>query len=358
MYKRIIVKVGTKVLTDKHNELDHTVVKSLVEQIVAIRQKGCEVVLVSSGAMGAGRALLKKDAAPETTADKQVFAAVGQVALMNAYNTYLKKHKVELAQVLVTKEDFRDKTHYQNMETCFTNLLQKGVLPIVNENDVVAVKELLFTDNDELTSLIALQLDVDAVYILTSVDGVIAGDIDDPQATVLSKIDADTIGSIEKFITLDRSSMGRGGMLTKFAMARKLMSAGIAVHFLNGKKKKGILAALAGEAIGTKFVASKKVSARKRKLAHGDSLARGEISINARLAEKLRGDKTARSILPIGIISAKGDFEKGDLITIVSHAGTTLGCGITKFDKASVQDLIGKHGGRAIVHYDDLFLLS
>ena len=139
MYKRIIVKVGTKVLTDKHNELDHTVVKSLVEQIVAIRQKGCEVVLVSSGAMGAGRALLKKDAAPETTADKQVFAAVGQVALMNAYNTYLKKHKVELAQVLVTKEDFRDKSHYQNMETCFTNLLQKGVLPIVNENDVVAV---------------------------------------------------------------------------------------------------------------------------------------------------------------------------------------------------------------------------
>lgn len=358
MFKRVIIKVGTKVLTNEAGELDHSVIKSLIDQIVAIQQKGCEVVLVSSGAVGSGRAILKKGSEKETIADKQVYAAVGQIALMNVYAKYLKKYNVQSAQILVTKEDFRDRIHYQNMETCFLNILKGKVLPIVNENDVVAIKELLFTDNDELTSLVALQLDADAVIILTSVDGVIAGDIKDPSAKVIPEITIEELRSVEKFVTVDKSSMGRGGMLTKFAMARKMMSAGITVYFLNGKRKNGILDIFKEKSVGTHFVADKKVSSRKRRLAHGDSLARGRIIINSELEEQILTDKKVRSILPVGIVSAEGDFKIGDLISIVSQKGRTIGCGIAKADADTVSSLSGTKGARPVIHYDDLFILN
>lgn len=358
MFKRIIIKVGTKVLTNKTGELDHSVIKRLVEQIVDIQKSGCEVVLVSSGAVGSGRAIMKNGSKVETMAEKQVYAAVGQIALMNLYAKYLKKYGVQSAQILVTKEDFRDRIHYENMETCFLNILKSKVLPIVNENDVVAIKELLFTDNDELTSLVALQLDADAVFMLTSVDGVIAGDINGANSSVLSDVTIDELRSVEKFVTLDKSNMGRGGMLTKFAMARKMMSAGITVYLLNGKKGKGILDILNGKKMGTHFIADKKVSSRKRRLAHGDSLARGKIIINKLLEEQILSDKKARSILPVGVVSATGDFKVGDVISIVNQKGRTLGCGITKYDAATVISMVGVKKGRPVIHYDDLFILN
>jgi glutamate 5-kinase len=356
MYKRIIIKVGTKVLTTKEGKLDLTSIKHIVEQIIAIRKKGIEVVLVSSGAVGSGRSLMKLTGKEETIADKQVYAAVGQVALMNTYAEYLKKYNIQSAQILVTKEDFRDRVHYQNMETCFLNVLRDDVLPIVNENDVVAVKELLFTDNDELTSLVALQLNADAVFILTSVDGVIAGDFNDPKATVISQISIEDIRSAEKFITKDKSDGGRGGMLTKFFMARKMISAGINVYMLNGKKKNGILDILDGKEIGTRFIPHKKISSRKRRLAHGDSLARGTIVINKCLEDQITEGSKVMSILPVGVISAKGEFKKGDIVKIVTQKGRVIGCGVSKNDTDSINKVAGTKNGKAVIHYDDLFI--
>jgi glutamate 5-kinase len=356
MHKRVIIKVGTKVLTDKAGNLDQGVIKNIVDQIIAIRNKSYEVILVSSGAVGSGRALLKSGNKEETIADKQVFAAVGQVALMNTYAQYLKKYNIQSAQILVTKEDFRDRVHYQNMETCFLNVLRDNVLPIVNENDVVAVKELIFTDNDELTSLIALQLDAEAVFILTSVNGVIAGDISDPKSEVISEIKIDELRSAEKHITTDKSSMGRGGMLTKFAMARKMISAGITVYILNGKKKNGMVEILNGKQIGTKFVPNKKISSRKRRLAHGDSLARGSIVINKCVEDIISSNDRVMSILPIGVVSTAGDFRKGDIIKVVTEKGKVVGCGIARSDEVSIKSTLGRKGGRAIIHYDDLFI--
>jgi len=356
MYKRIIIKIGTKVLTDKNGKLDRNVIKHIVEQIVAVRNKGTEVVLVTSGAVGSGRALLKTKDKEETIADKQVYAAVGQVALMNTYAEYLGKHGIQSAQVLVTKEDFRDRVHYQNMETCFLNILRGNVLPIVNENDVVAIKELIFTDNDELTSLVALQLDADAVFILTSVDGVIAGDLDDPKAKVISEIKLDDLRMAEKFVTNQKSVGGRGGMHTKFAMARKMISAGITVYMLNGKNKNGITDILNGKEVGTKFTPNKKISSRKRKIAHGDSLARGSIVINKCLEDQLAEEKRVMSILPVGIVSAIGEFKKGDIVKITTERGKVIGCGISKSDMEIVNQSLGAKGGRAVIHYDDLFV--
>jgi len=356
MYKRIVIKVGTKVLTDSNGGLDRTVIKHLVDQIASVRAQGCEVVLVTSGAVGSGRALMAERSRAETLADKQVYAAVGQVALMNTYAEYLAEHGLLSAQILVTKEDFRDRTHYRNMEICFHNVLREKVIPIVNENDVVAVKELIFTDNDELAGLVALQLDADAVVILTSVDGVIAGNVNDPHAQVIARIGLDDIRKAEQYVTTERSSGGRGGMRTKFAMARKLMSAGITVHFQNGRRKNGIVDALDGTLVGTTFVPDKKVSSRKRRIAHGDSLAEGAIVLNACAIEQLTQGGRVMSILPVGVVRAEGSFKKGDLVTVATERGRVVGCGIVRADADSVNRTAGVRKGRAVVHYDDLFI--
>ena len=370
MNKRIVVKVGTKVLTAENGQLDLNSIEHIVDQIAAIRRRGYEVLLVTSGAVGSGRALMKKQAGvggkEETMADKQVFAAVGQVALMNTYAGYLKKHGIQSAQILVTKEDFRDRVHYRNMETCFLNVLRGDVLPIVNENDVVAVKELIFTDNDELAGLVALELDADEVIILTSVEGVMAGDPKDPNARVISEINVGDLRAAEKFVTADKTSSGRGGMLTKFAVARKLMSAGITVHMANGKRKNVIVDILDGKSVGgktvdgksvgTRFVPQKEVTSRKRHLAHGDSLARGSITINKCLEERIFSHERAMSILPVGIVAASGEFKKGDIIKVVGDKGKVIGCGIARADMEAVARMAGVKGGRAVIHYDDLFV--
>jgi len=356
MYKRIVIKVGTKVLTKEDGTLDYAVFENIVDQIIAVRTKGCEVVLVSSGAVGSGRALLRQDGRKETPADKQVYAAVGQVALMNTYAAYLAKYGVQSAQILVTKEDFRDRVHYQNMETCLLNVLRDNVLPIVNENDVVAVKELIFTDNDELTSLVALQLNADAVFILTSVDGLVAGDVDDPHVQVIQELKLEDIRSVEKYITGATSRGGRGGMRTKLAMARKMMSAGITVFMLNGKKQNGIADIFEGKSHGTRFLPHTKISSRKRRIAHGDSLARGSITVNQGLEEKIFRDRKVVSVLPVGIIAAEGDFKKGDIVSIKNQHGRVIGCGISRGDRETVQQSIIMKGGKAVIHYDDLFI--
>src|SRR3989338_7093667 len=239
MYKRIIVKIGTGVISRQDGKLDSEVLKELVDQVAELRKKRVEVIIVTSGAVGTGRSLLKLDGA-NSVVEKQVFAAVGQVKLMSMYAEYFGKHGFVCAQVLATKEDFRDKEHYQNMRNCMLNLLQDNVVPVVNENDVVAVAELVFTDNDELAGLIAEQLDVDAVITLTSVEGVFEGDPKDKNAEVISEIDSAGVASYEKYILPDKSDFGRGGMLTKFAVAKKLGEKGIATHIANGRKR-GVL---------------------------------------------------------------------------------------------------------------------
>jgi glutamate 5-kinase len=242
------------------------------------------------------------------------------------------------------------------MEACFFNVLRKKLVPIVNENDVVSVKELIFTDNDELTSLVALQLNADAVFILTSVEGVIAGEINDPNAKIISEIGIEDLRDAEKFVTNDKSSGGRGGMVTKFAVARKMISAGITVFMLNGKTPNGILSIFQGKQLGTKFSPVRRISSHKRRIAHGDTLARGTIVVNRCVEDKIFTSKIAMSLLPVGIIAAQGEFIKGDIVRIKTESGRTIGCGISKADAESVNKTAGTRGGRVVIHYDDLFV--
>ena len=356
MYKRIVIKVGTKVLTKSNGQLDHAVLSHLVEQIVALMQKGVEVVLVTSGAVGAGRSIVPTSNKKESIADRQVFAAIGQAELIHLYGQLLKGYKIFCAQVLVTKEDFRDKQHYFNMRNCFTNLLRDKVLPIVNENDVTAIQELVFTDNDELAGLVAAQLGVDAAFVLTSVDGVLDGNPKDSTSMVIRKIDLFNIKSLEKYISPERTEFGRGGMLTKFTMARKLASSGIAVHIANGKTRNIIVDLANGISLGTKFLPQKKVSSVKRRIAYSDGLTKGAVIINKCAEGLLISKEKIISLLPIGITKTEGVFEKGEIVDIKNEMGRKIGYGIAQMNNGSIDKVKGLRRGKAVIHYDFMFV--
>ncbi len=356
MYKRIIIKVGTKVLSKNNGHLDTATLEHLVGEICTLKKQGIEVVLVTSGAVGAGRSVCGKSISKETVADRQMFAAVGQVKLMERYALLFEKRGYRSAQVLVTKEDFRDRNHYHNMRQCFCNLLREEIVPIVNENDVVAIKELVFTDNDELAGLVAAQLEASAVIILTSVDGVLLGDVGDPATKPIPLINLKNSTAMQRHVTREKTPVGRGGMVNKFAVAKKLMSSGIWVHIANGKKQHVLGAIMSGAREGTVFVPSKKTSGIKRRLAYAEGLTAGAIVVNKHAEELLLARDRVMSILPVGVTRVEGFFKKGDVIEIRGINHKRIGFGVSTLDSEEVASRTGTKGGKAVVHYDYLFL--
>lgn len=356
MYKRVVVKIGTKVLSKSDGRIDGSVVKNLVGQIANIRKNGAEVVLITSGAVGSGRGLLKPVSKSETVADKQVFAAVGQVKLMEIYSRLFGEKGYLCAQVLVTKEDFRDRDHYQNMRNCFLNLLRDGIMPIVNENDVVAIKELVFTDNDELAGLVASQLETDAVIILTSVNGVLDGDPSDPLSKLIPQIDSKNIASVQKNISRGKTDVGRGGMMTKLSVAKKLISSGIAVHIAHGREANVLENILKGKSVGTKFVPARKTSGVKRRLAYSEGLTMGVLAVNKCAGDMLVAKDHAMSLLPVGVTKVEGDFHKGDVVEIRDVKHRKIGFGVSAYDSDKIKTMLGKKGSKPIVHYDYMFI--
>ena len=223
--KRVIVKVGTNVITKENGLLNQSVMQGLVGQITGLKKKGIEVVLVSSGAMGAGRPLVKFKKKPSRIIERQMLASVGQTRLINAYDKLFTGHDYLCAQVLATKEDFRDRKHYLNMKNCLEGLLHDQIIPIINENDVVSVDELMFTDNDELAGLLSSMLNADALMLLTNVDGVME------DSKVIPIVDFKNT-NIYKCIAPTKSSFGRGGMITKCKIAERMSQVGIKTHII------------------------------------------------------------------------------------------------------------------------------
>lgn len=354
-YKRIVVKVGTNLITDEKGWLNHTIIEKLVEQLVELKNRNIEVLLVSSGSMGAGRALLNLPANVGDVVRRQVLSSLGQVKLIEAYSTHLSKHDMLCCQILVCKQDFRDRHHYLNMKNCFSALLQDQILPVVNENDAIAVDELMFTDNDELAGLIASTMKADALMILTNVDGVYTGHPDDPAATVIPTVDSskDKIGH---HISETKSAFGRGGMHTKCRVAANLASLGVATHIANGTEDSVILRLCEGEAIGTKFVPAKQVSSIKKWIATADGQEKGTVWINACAEKILTDDTKVASLLPVGVVKVEGSFAKGDLIGIKGEAGHDIGIGIARCGVEKARDDRGQKGKRALIHYDYLYL--
>lgn len=347
-YKKVVIKVGTNVLTDSEGFLDKKAMAELVRQISFLKKNGVQVIMVSSGAMGAGRSIIKLPKKTNNIIQRQVLAAVGQTRLMKVYDELFQKEGFLSAQVLTTKEDFRDRHHYLNMKNCLEALLHDQIVPIANENDVISVDELMFTDNDELASLLASMMQVDAMFLLTSVEGVL-----DNAGRVIELAD---YKKIESFITTEKSSFGRGGMHTKCRMAKKISDLGISTHIANGKRKGILIDLLEGKKVGTLFPAKKKVSGVKHWIAQSDGQEKGEAWVNECAVEILMNNKKAASLLPVGITRVKGQFKKRDIIKIMNPNGEVIGLGMAQYDAEKARSWILQKGKRPLVHYDYLII--
>src|ERR1700761_2655243 len=262
-YHRIIIKIGSNVFTKKDGLPDLQRVDHLVRQIADIKAQGKEVILVSSGAVASGRSMINVSEKSDAVAARQLLASIGQVKLINTYSNLFSHFDMLCSQILVTKEDFRDRLHYLNMRNCLEVLLQHQVIPVVNENDVVSITELMFTDNDELAGLIASMLNADALIVLTNVDGIYDGDPKLPALKVITEITHLTC-DFSSYIQSGRSQFGRGGMITKSNMAQKVAQLGIAVHIANGTRENVIPDVLDGKVAHTHFIPSKSASGKKK----------------------------------------------------------------------------------------------
>ena len=356
--KRITVKVGSNVLTRPDGTLDVTRMSALVDQIAQLRHEGVEVILVSSGAVASGRSEIKPSSRHlDTTSQRQLFSAVGQAKLINRYYELFRDHGIAVGQVLTMKENFATRRHYLNQKNCMTVMLENDVIPIVNENDTISVTELMFTDNDELSGLIASMMDADALIILSNIDGIYNGSPSDPSSQVIREIGQQM--DLSDYIQTSKSSFGRGGMLTKTNIARKVADEGIEVFIANGKKDDILLHLMHdADTVCTRFTPNPQgISGVKKWIAHSEGFAKGEIALNAQAVEALRGEK-AVSVLPVGIIRVEGEFEKDDIIRIVDVEGEPIGVGKANCTSAQVSATMGKHGNRPVVHYDYLYLES
>ena len=233
---RLTIKIGSNVLTRQDGSLDVTRMSALVDQIACLRSEGHEVILVSSGAVASGRSELKHIQHDLDSVDqRQLFSAVGQAKLINRYFELFREYGIAVGQVLTTKENFSDSDHRRNQENCMRVMLENDVLPIVNENDTVSVTELMFTDNDELSGLIARMTQSKMLIILSNIDGIYTGDPADPASRLISKIEPGR--KLDEYIQEKKSSAGRGGMQSKSNVATQTAAAGISVIIANGKRE-------------------------------------------------------------------------------------------------------------------------
>ncbi|GMQ29143.1 glutamate 5-kinase [Algoriphagus confluentis] len=354
--KVAVIKIGSNVLTQSTGIPDLDRMAHLVAQIQGLIAKGKKIVLVSSGAVAFGRESIALPEKLNPVFKKQIWAATGQIKLINQYQDLFGKLGQPVAQILVTKEDFRDRKHFLNMKNCLEALLQQGILPIVNENDTVTITELMFTDNDELASLTAAMLNADTLLLLTNVDGIFTGPPSEPDSELIERVSS-SMPEMTQYISATKSSFGRGGMLTKYAMAKKSADLGIQVIIANGKKE-GVLEEFAKKSLRCTWFEPKKVKqAAKKWLAHGAQYYKGEVFINEGAKSSL-SSSVIRSLLPVGIMRIEGEFSKGDILLVRDENGRKLGLGRAEYSSKLALERIGQKNQKALIHYDYLYLFD
>jgi glutamate 5-kinase len=348
---RIVVKLGTGVLTDPRKQLDPAQMGQLVAQMAEQRRAGREIVLITSGAVGAGMGVLGYEKRPAELAELQACAAVGQSRLMAAYEQLFAKYGLHVAQVLLTHDDLQHHERHLNARNTLVTLLARGVVPIINENDAISFTELKFGDNDKLSALVATLLPADLLVILTTVDGVIEnfGKANARTISVIESID-DTIESMAGGTT---SATAVGGMASKIQAAKIVIRSGIPLVIASGKTKTGLNRVLKGEDEGTMFIpAPNKLKGRKRWIAFFHR-TKGTLFVDEGAKKALRD--AGRSLLPPGISRCEGKFEAGDIVRICDLNGTEFARGIVRFGSKEISD---NHKSRVeVVHRNDMVIL-
>lgn len=357
MGKRIVIKIGSQVLCNPDGTLNRDVLANLVSQVAALRLDNWQVLLVSSGAVAAGSGLGQLRRISDPVARKQVLAATGQVHLMEAYRDLFAQQSLTIAQVLSTKSDFQTRGHYLNMRGCIEALLTAGIVPIVNENDVVSVTELMFTDNDELAGLMAGMVNAELLCLLSTVPGVYDGDPDHASSQYIKRWD-DERYQIEDVVSRGTSTLGRGGMSNKLAVARKVARLGTEVVIADGTNPQIMQKILGEDQAGTRFPVIRDTSSAKKWLASADDHATGSVTANKGAEEALLDSTRLTSLLLVGVEDVKGHFDRGDVIQILSSSGKVLGCGQSRYDHDDVEKLRGQRGHKPLIHYDYLYLVE
>jgi glutamate 5-kinase len=348
---RLVVKLGTGVLTDSRKQPDPAQLEQLVAQVAALQQAGKEIVLVTSGAVGAGMGALGYEKRPGDLAELQACAAVGQSRLMATYAELFARHGLQVAQVLLTHDDLEHHERHLNARNTLITLLARGVVPIINENDAVSFTEIKFGDNDTLSALVAALLPADLLVILTTVDGVIEnfGKANPKTIALIEKIDS----GLEKIARGTSSETAVGGMASKVQAARIAVRSGIPLVIASGRKKNVLAKILAGENEGTLFVAHPaKLQGRKRWIAFFHH-PQGALFVDA--GAKLALREKGKSLLPPGVARCEGEFAAGDVVRICDLDGTEFARGIAKFSAAEVR--AKKLSRVEVVHRDDLVIL-
>src|SRR5574344_807860 len=353
---RIVIKIGSNVLARPTGGLDITRLSHLVDQIAELRNRGVEVIMVSSGAVAAGRAILSTSKQLDSVEQRQLFSALGQAKLINHYYDLFREYGLHVGQVLTMKENFGTRREYLNQRACMQVMLENGVIPIVNENDTVSVTELMFTDNDELSGLIASMMDADTLIILSNVDGIFNGDPKNPNTRVIPMVNYDR--DLGEYIQDNKSGFGRGGMITKTNIAKKVAEEGIKVIIANGKTNNILIdiATKPQETMHTEFRPNPNPASQVKKwIAHSESFAKGIVHINKNAEDALKGDK-AVSLLLVGVTSIEGDFEENDIINVVGSNNEIIAVGRSGYSSSEAKENIGAHDLKPLIHYDYLYM--
>jgi len=357
--KRIVVKIGTSILTTDMGDLSTVYLSRIVEDIAKLQQIGKEFIIVTSGAIGAGMERLGLKERPQTIILKQTAAAVGQNILMEVYERLFKEYQQTIAQLLLTHQNLSCRESYINICNTILKLLEYKIIPIINENDTVAVEEIKFGDNDTLSALISQLVEADLLLILTNIDGLYSssGELIPIIKDITPEITKIAVGTTSKFST--------GGMQTKVKAAKIATQSGTTVVILNGKKQGIIKDILNGKECGTVFVAKKtKLSSRKRWIMYNLKNS-GEIIIDEGAKEALLNK--GKSLLPAGIVDIKGKFEQGDAVIVKDTQGRELAKGLVDYSKKDllkikgkqtnqIEKILGYEYGEEVIHRDNLVL--
>ncbi len=337
--RRIVVKVGSSLVTNRGQGLDRAALARWAMQIASLRAAGREIVLVSSGAIAEGMQRLGWARRPHALHELQAAAAVGQMGLAQVYESCFREHGLLTSQILLTHEDLADRRRYLNARTTLVTLLALNVIPIINENDTVTTEEIKLGDNDTLASLVTNLIEADALVILTDQPGIFTGDPRrDPSATLLARARAGD-PALEAIAGGSGSEIGKGGMLTKVLAAKRAARSGAFTIVASGEEPQVLLRLAAGESVGTLLVAdAAPMAARKQWLA--DQLqVRGEITLDAGAARALVVE--GKSLLPIGATSVSGDFDRGELVRCLGPDGREVARGLANYPAAEAARIVG-----------------
>ncbi|MBV5341395.1 MAG: glutamate 5-kinase [Deltaproteobacteria bacterium] len=364
--KRVVIKIGSRVLTDSSGALDMAVIGRICGEISFLRQQGLQVLIVSSGAIAAGKCELGLTDKLRTIPHKQAAAAVGQTRLMHAYESSLAPHGLKVAQVLLTSEDLGSRQRFLNARATLDALLGFGIIPIINENDTVVVDEIKFGDNDNLSALVTNVAEAHLLLILTDIEGFYSADPSiHPDATLISMVKGIT-REIERAAGGSGSTVGTGGMATKVAAAKKAGKNGIATIMVSGKRSGIIVAAMQGQDVGTLFLPSEiGVNRRKHWIAYTLKPS-GRIIVDDGARNALL--KKGKSLLPSGVVRVEGKFERGACVRLCGLDGAEFARGLSDYasgettrlagcKSVAIEGILGYYYGDVIIHRDNLVIL-